>query len=59
MKSRLFDVEIPFLIAVILLEIDPHLCFHDSQAASDNTFVINLFDQESKSRIKLIKFFAC
>lgn len=50
---RSFRVEILFLIAEILFEIDAHLSFHDPQAAADDAFVVNLPDHEP--RINAVK----
>lgn len=35
----------------VLFEVDAHLCLHDSQAATDDAFVIDLFYLETERRL--------
>lgn len=44
-------IEIIFLIPEVLFEVDSHLSLHDAEAASDNTFVIDLLDLETERRV--------
>lgn len=41
-------IEIIFLIPEVLFEVDAHLCLHDPEAASDDTFVVDLLDLEAE-----------